>query len=104
MRENYELKNEYTENIPKLLDTDPASATDTFNPLFQKIINNIHSNKTGINECSSKTDEVENMIEIFKGSIINSMNNNIFLENFEDINSVKIVSGIYDSVSKKIYV
>ena len=42
-RPNYQLEDNpvYTEEVPALLDTDPASATNTFNPLFLIILNNI---------------------------------------------------------------
>jgi len=33
---------EYNPHISRLRDNDPASATFTFNPLFQRILNNIH--------------------------------------------------------------
>ncbi|MDR1755245.1 MAG: H-type lectin domain-containing protein [Eubacterium sp.] len=36
----------YDREIRKLEDSDPASATQTFNPLFQKIINNIEAIRT----------------------------------------------------------
>lgn len=36
------LNPEYTENIRKLQDSDPASASAVFNPLFQTLIENIH--------------------------------------------------------------
>ena len=42
-RENYPISESpvYTEEVPQLLDDDPASATNTFNPLFLIILNNI---------------------------------------------------------------
>ena len=42
-RPNYQLEDNpvYTEEVPALLDTDPASASNTFNPLFLIILNNI---------------------------------------------------------------
>ena len=42
-RKDYQLADfpEYTEKITALLDSDPASASRTFNPLFTAILNNI---------------------------------------------------------------
>ncbi|MDR1755240.1 MAG: hypothetical protein LBR74_10180 [Eubacterium sp.] len=45
----------YDPNIRKLEDSDPVSATQIFNPLFQKIINNIEAVK---NVAESKPDVV----------------------------------------------
>lgn len=85
MRDNYEMKDEYTEEIPKLLDSDSASATDTFNPLFQKIINNVHSvkqnsikleggieqqketHKTDFENCMSEVNKLNNRLEKIYG-------------------------------------
>ena len=46
-RPNYQLENDpaYTEEIPALLDSDQVSATNTFNPLFLKVLNNIKAVK-----------------------------------------------------------
>ena len=42
-RPNYPIDENptYSDQIPELMDTDPASATNTFNPLIIKILNNI---------------------------------------------------------------
>ena len=40
----------YDPNIPSLADEDPASATQTFNPLIQRLINNIHAVRAGASD------------------------------------------------------
>lgn len=107
MRDNYEMKDEYTEEIPKLLDSDSASATDTFNPLFQKIINNIHSTKLKAEKTDINALEIKNLkaeVETLKKSLINNLDKNIFIENFDNLDNVEIISGIYDETAMKIYV
>jgi hypothetical protein len=39
----------YDAGMAQLRDSDPASATDTFNPLFQRLINNTHAVKKEVN-------------------------------------------------------
>lgn len=39
-----------------------------------------------------------------KGTSINDMNNNMFFMSFSTLSDIKLKSGIYDSVNKKIYV
>jgi len=39
----------YDPNIPQLLDSDPASASNVFNPLFLRLITNIHALRVVIN-------------------------------------------------------
>lgn len=47
-RPYYQLNDnpDYNEQIPQLLDTDPASASKVFNPLIQMILNNIKATHT----------------------------------------------------------
>lgn len=47
--------------------------------------------------------DVSTEIELLKNSIITNMNNNVFLEDFSDLSSVKVRSGIYNEELKKIY-
>lgn len=43
-------------------------------------------------------------IKVLKDSVLNNMVNNVFLKNFDTVDSVLIVTGIYDPVARKIYV
>ena len=43
-------------------------------------------------------------IKVLKDATLNNMTNNVFLINFDSVNSVAITSGIYDPVARKLYV
>lgn len=43
-------------------------------------------------------------IKVLKDATFNNMVNNVFLINFDSVNSVAIASGIFDPVARKIYV
>ena len=43
-------------------------------------------------------------VAILKNASLNNLTNNVFFENFEDLNDIKLSNGIYDPVAKKIYV
>ena len=43
-------------------------------------------------------------IKVLKDATLNNMVNNVFLKNFDTVDSVAISSGIYDPVARKIYV
>lgn len=43
-------------------------------------------------------------IKVLKDATFNNMVNNVFLINFDSVNSVAITSGIFDPVARKIYV
>lgn len=57
-RPNYILDTNpaYTETIPTLLNDDPASASDIFNPLFTKILNNQKANHKLAQAAQSSAD------------------------------------------------
>lgn len=48
--------------------------------------------------------DAQKEIKVLKDATLNNMTNNVFLKNFETIDSVAITSGIYDPVARKIYV
>ena len=43
-------------------------------------------------------------IKVLKDATLNNMVNNVFLKNFDSVEAVLIVSGIFDPVARKIYV
>lgn len=54
---------EYNTEIRKLQTTDPAHADNTFNPLFETLIGNIHHVKLAEDVLEEKVEEVEKMAE-----------------------------------------
>ena len=43
-------------------------------------------------------------VAILKNASLNNLTNNVFFENLENIDDIKLSNGIYDPVAKKIYV
>lgn len=48
--------------------------------------------------------DAQKEIKVLKDATLNNMVNNVFLKNFDTVDSVAITSGIYDPVARKIYV
>ena len=43
-------------------------------------------------------------INVLKNATFNNMVNNVFLKNFNSVDAVSIISGVFDPVARKIYV
>lgn len=43
-------------------------------------------------------------IKVLKDATLNNMVNNVFLKNFDSVDAVEIISGVYDPRARKIYV
>lgn len=48
--------------------------------------------------------QLEAEVKILKDATLNNMTNNVFLETFRSLGSIKLSKGIYDPVARKIYV
>lgn len=48
--------------------------------------------------------DAQKEIKVLKDATLNNMTNNVFLKNFDTVDSVAITSGIYDSIAREIYV
>lgn len=48
--------------------------------------------------------DAQKEIKVLKDATLNNMTNNVFLKNFDTVDSVAITSGIYDPIARKIYV
>jgi len=73
-RENYDVQENavYDANIPTLLNTDPASASNTFNPLVQRLVTNIHAVKNISDTIKIQLEaltglEIDGLAEMFAG-------------------------------------
>lgn len=51
-----------------------------------------------------KITQLEAEVKILKDATLNNMTNNVFLETFGSLDSIKLSKGIYDPVARKIYV
>lgn len=103
------MKNYTTENpsfqmfisLPE--ETDPAHA-DIVSKAPKQLLENTLKLKKDIDDVKiSMENKLENEISLLKSSIITGINNNIFLEDFSDMESVKVRSGIYNPTLKKVY-
>lgn len=52
----------------------------------------------------ARIDDAEKEIKVLKDATFNNMVNNVFIKNFDSVDSVAITSGIFDPVARKIYV
>lgn len=77
-------------------------------PLSQTNLNHmddgIAGNRDAVIDHDAKIADLEQEVKVLKDSVFNNMVNNVFLKNFDSVDSVAIVSGIYDPVARKIYV
>ena len=48
--------------------------------------------------------DAQQEIKVLKDATLNNMVNNVFLKNFDSVDAVSIISGVYDPVARKIYV
>lgn len=64
----------------------------------------IHENREAAILHAARIADAQKEIKVLKDATLNNMVNNVFLINFDTVDSVAITSGIYDSVARKIYV
>lgn len=55
-----------------------------------------------LHEAMIATNQQE--IKVLKDATLNNMVNNVFLKNFDSVDAVSIISGVYDPMARKIYV
>lgn len=66
---------------------------------------------TGLKDVTDETiaqgqalSDAQKEIKVLRDATLNNMVSNVFLKNFDSVDSVAITSGIYDAVAHKIYV
>lgn len=64
----------------------------------------IFENREAVIDHAAQIADAQKEIKVLKDATLNNMVNNVFLKNFDSIDSVAITSGIFDSVARKIYV
>ncbi len=91
-----------------IVDIDTGEVIQEGTPISARNMNNIEdgifraSGKTKTNEIQIASLMAE--VAILKNASLNNLTNNVFFENFEDLNDIELSNGIYDPVAKKIYV
>ncbi|HCR43959.1 MAG TPA: inorganic polyphosphate kinase [Ruminococcaceae bacterium] len=94
--------------LDHVVDNDTGEVIQKGTPLSQT---NLGKMDNGIFEVTQTTIDQEAQIadaqkeiKVLKDATLNNMVNNVFLKNFDTVDSVAITSGIYDPVARKIYV
>ncbi len=64
----------------------------------------IFENREAVILHEAQIADAQKEIKVLKDATLNNMTNNVFLINFDSVNSVAITSGIYDPVARKLYV
>ena len=64
----------------------------------------IWQNRETIILHDSQIADAQREIKVLKDATLNNMVNNVFLKNFDSVEAVLIISGVFDSVARKIYV
>ena len=64
----------------------------------------IFENREAVILHEAQIADAQKEIKVLKDATLNNMTNNVFLINFDSVDSVAITSGIYDPVARKLYV
>lgn len=86
--------------VPSLTTETPAHA-GVFNSVFGRLLENTHAVAT---DSDTRLNALQNEVETLRDSVLNNMINNVFVVNFDSLESVNISRGIYDPTRRKIYV
>lgn len=57
-----------------------------------------------INNILAFNNSLASEVAILKNASINNLNNNIFFEDFKDLNSINLKNGCYDAVNKRLVI
>lgn len=97
-----------TEWKDHIVDIDTGEVIQEGTPVSANNMNHIEegiysvTNVTANNEALIASLSAE--VAILKNASLNNLTNNVFSENLENIDDIKLSNGIYDPVAKKIYV
>lgn len=91
-----------------IVDMDTGEVIQQGTPISARNLNNMEEGIEGnrnlalANKANITSLAVE--VAILKEASLNNMTNNVFFENFNDLEGVIVTSGIYDNVGRRIYV
>lgn len=97
-----------TEWIDHIKDIDTGEVIQQGTPISARNLNNMESgigynrDLSLINKANITSLAVE--VAILKEASLNNMTNNVFFENFNNLDSLEVSNGIYDEVAKRLYV
>lgn len=100
---------QYTTEIRKLENTDPASATAIFNPLVQAILNNIHHVKRKAEGKNAAIVALENAvaqntskINTLWDAVFNNITTNPFQISFADLSGITLSAGVWNAALQRL--
>lgn len=77
-------------------------------PISANVMNNIEQGVyNATSEVTKNSSDITSLaieVAILKNASLNNLTNNVFFENFDNLDSLKVENGIYDPEEKKIYV
>ena len=89
-------------------DVETGEAIQEGTPVSQTNMNHmddgIFENREAVILHEAQIADAQKEIKVLKDATLNNMTNNVFLINFDSVDSVAITSGIYDPVARKLYV
>lgn len=117
-RPYYQLNDnpDYNEQIPQLLDTDPASASKVFNPLIQMILNNIKATHTlaqqaveiaqqaaaAVIDLSNVVQQNTSKITTLWDAVFGDITTNPFQITFANLDGITLTSGVWNATLQRL--
>ncbi len=94
--------------LDHVVDEETSEVIQEGTPLSQSNLGKMDDGILAVTETTiaqeAQIADAQKEIKVLKDATLNNMVNNVFLKNFDTVNSVAITSGIYDPVARKIYV
>ncbi|SKC68050.1 inorganic polyphosphate kinase [Maledivibacter halophilus] len=91
-----------------IVDIDTEEVIQEGTPISARRMNHIEDGIYNVtDETINNSNNITSLaveVAILKNASLNNLTNNVFFENFDNLDSVEIENGIYDPVEKKIYV
>jgi hypothetical protein len=97
-----------TEWKDHIVDMDSGEVIQEGTPISANVMNNIEQGVyNATSEVTKNSSDITSLaieVAILKNASLNNLTNNVFFENFDNLDSLKVENGIYDPEEKKIYV
>ena len=94
--------------LDHVVDVETGETTQEGTPVSQTNMNHmddgIYMNREAVILHEGLIADNQQEIKVLKDATLNNMVNNVFLKNFDSVDAVLIISGVYDPRARKIYV
>lgn len=102
------MKYTKTEWIDHIRNIETGEVIQYGTPISARNLNNMETgiefNNTQVRVNKSDITSLSIEVAILKEASLNNMTNNVFFENFTNLDGIEVSSGIYDEVGKRLYV